>query len=249
MFRNKLNNKIYIGSSNNLSKRKRDHLNLNIKSGCKLFRKAVIKYGIDNFEFTILEHVHNENNLFDREQYYLNSILKADFYLKGNCDYFIKNGYNLSPTANGRRGVKEIDVSHKFTKVIEYGRDGKFIKIWDSIQEASNFHNISSARITRICINKGKGLYPFRYYTSDYLQQIVFKKRIKTFSEETRAKISKTLIGRQSLKKRKVIQKDKQGNIINNFPSITEAMKITKIKGIANVLSGISKTAGGYLWE
>jgi hypothetical protein len=252
-FINLINNKIYIGSSNNLIKRKRDHLNLNIKSGCSLFRKAIIKYGISNFEFEILEYVKDENKLFEREQYYLDTLLKAQDYINNISNFFLQNGYNLSPTAKGRRGVKELNVSHKYKKIIEYDNQGNFIKIWDSIQEASKFHNINKTRISKSCIKEERGKFIFRYYTDNYSWKINFKKRKpkKSMTKDVKLKISNTLKGRESLRKKKVKQMDLQGNIIKTFPSITEASKITNISltSISNVLNGNSKTAGKYLWE
>ena len=252
-FTNIINDKIYIGSSNNLSKRKRDHFNLNIKSGCILFRKAIQKYGKDSFKFEIIECVDNRDDLVVREQYYLNMLLKADLYLNGKSDYFIINGYNISPTAICRRGVKEIDSSHKFRKIVEYGTNGDFIRVWDSIKEASEFYNISGSRISKSCIKEEKGKYIFRYYTNDYPLKINFKNKNvkKTISEDVKRKISNTLKGRESLLKKKIKQLDLQGNIINIFPSMTEANKMTNISitAISNVINGRAKTAGKYLWE
>ncbi len=36
--------------------------------------------------------------------------------------------------------------------------------------------------------------------------------------------------------------------LIKEFNSITEASINTGVKGIGNVLCGLSKTAGGYIW-
>ena len=247
-FTNIINNKIYIGSSSNLVKRQRDHLNLNIKSGCTLFRKAVKKYRTNSFKFEVIEYVDNREDLIIREQYYLNMLLKADLYLKGQCDYFIKKGYNLSPTASSRKGIKEINSSYKFKKIIEYDINGNFIRIWDSIKEASKFYNISESRISHSCIKEQRGKYIFRYYINNYPLKINFKtKNIrKTISEDIKIKISNALKGRKSLLKKKVKQLDLQGNIINIFPSITEAGIATNIgkTSIRNVINGRTKTAG-----
>lgn len=64
-----------------------------------------------------------------------------------------------------------------------------------------------------------------------------------------REKISNTLKGKPSLKKRTVKQYSKEMILINTYSSITEAKFITKIKGINNVLIGRAKTAGGYIWQ
>lgn len=62
-------------------------------------------------------------------------------------------------------------------------------------------------------------------------------------------KISNTLKGRPSLKKRMVKQYNKEMILINTYSSILEAKLITGIKGISNALTGRVKTAGGYIWQ
>lgn len=68
-------------------------------------------------------------------------------------------------------------------------------------------------------------------------------------NKERSAKISKALQGNTNRSKKPVLQLDKRGNIIKEYNSITEAVLITKIKGIGNVLTNRTKTAGGYFWE
>lgn len=48
-----------------------------------------------------------------------------------------------------------------------------------------------------------------------------------------------------------VIQLDRQGNVVNRFPSMTEAARQTSvaISGISRVCRGRLKTAGGYGWQ
>jgi group I intron endonuclease len=72
-FTNKLNGKMYIGSSSNLSSRFLKHFNLNYISKHKnelSISRAMIKYGYDNFYLEILEFC-DVSNLLKREQFYL----------------------------------------------------------------------------------------------------------------------------------------------------------------------------------
>ena len=71
----------------------------------------------------------------------------------------------------------------------------------------------------------------------------------KSLQKEIKEKISNTLKGKPSNKKRNIKQLDMNKNLIKKFSSITEAKLETGIKGISNVLTGRAKTAGGYLWE
>ena len=70
-----------------------------------------------------------------------------------------------------------------------------------------------------------------------------------SISEETKKKISISLTGKESKRKRNVKQLDMNRNLIKEFSSITEAKIQTGIKGISNVITRRTKTAGGYLWE
>lgn len=80
-------NLIYIGSSVNLRKRRRDHL-YDLRKGIHRnshLQRAYVKYGNENFHFEIVEHVERREDLIHREQYYLD--LLAPY-------------YNINPTAN-----------------------------------------------------------------------------------------------------------------------------------------------------
>jgi group I intron endonuclease len=62
--------------------------------------------------------------------------------------------------------------------------------------------------------------------------------------------ISKGKLGKPNLLSRKtIIQYDLNNNFIKEYDSYTSAKNDTKINGINNVVRGISKTAGGYLWK
>lgn len=65
--RNKLDNKLYIGSSNNIEGRWKSHA---YKSTNKHLRAAIKKYGINNFEFSILMTC-DPDSLLDNEQHYM----------------------------------------------------------------------------------------------------------------------------------------------------------------------------------
>ena len=63
------------------------------------------------------------------------------------------------------------------------------------------------------------------------------------------AQISQSKIG-QPKQGKPILQIDPITNeIINTFPSVTDAQKALNNKGIPNALMGISKTSGGYIWK
>lgn len=84
------NGKLYVGSSNNIERRWKEHksmLNCNKHHSTHL-QNAWNKYGETNFLFEIIEEC-NTNILLEREQYYIDLYASAD-------DYF---GYNESAVA------------------------------------------------------------------------------------------------------------------------------------------------------
>jgi len=102
---NKNNGKIYIGSAENLYKRWSEH-----KRGArrnrhtnKYFQNAWNKHGEEAFEFSILEIVKDINNIFEREQFYLNKLKPWNR----------KIGYNIHKDAKGPRGVKRTKETKK----------------------------------------------------------------------------------------------------------------------------------------
>lgn len=102
---NKINGKIYIGSSINVSSRWNEHrrtLNNNTHHN-KYLQRSWEKYGKDSFNFSIIEIVDNTENLLAREQFYLDHF---------QC-YLPANGYNNSRTAGNCLGVKHSDETKK----------------------------------------------------------------------------------------------------------------------------------------
>lgn len=54
LFRNKLNNKCYIGKTNNIKRRYSNHISGKTDS---YIHRAILKYGIENFEFLIIDTI------------------------------------------------------------------------------------------------------------------------------------------------------------------------------------------------
>ena len=75
----------------------------------------------------------------------------------------------------------------------------------------------------------------------------------RQLSKETKEKISKSLVGRETTWGKPVLQFDKKGNFIAEYKSSNEAKKITGAKNIFEVASGYKnqmyKSSGGYIWK
>jgi len=146
---NIINNKIYIGSSNNISSRLIHHKQSlkNNKHNNPYLQKAFNKYGIKNFKFEILEECQEELLLYI-EQYWINILNTLNVNFGYNIKQPISNIYNHL--------TKEID---------QYDLNGEFIKSWNSIKEAGKELNICTSTISKVCLNKNNNIknFIFRY--------------------------------------------------------------------------------------
>ena len=106
-FRNKINGKSYIGSTNNLERRKREHFANSINDNSNKYYYplycAFRKYGIDNFEFLVLEEVEDKDLLLERESYLIQK--------EGTLS---PKGYN--PTLETFCPMRDSDISDKVAK-------------------------------------------------------------------------------------------------------------------------------------
>jgi group I intron endonuclease len=118
---NIINNKIYIGSSNNIINRWKLHRRDLFKNKHDNFHLQFSwnKYGEDNFIFEIVEEVLDKTLLLEREQYYL------DFYKS----YEKEIGYNILKIAGNSLGFKHTEETkqklselNKGKKSIWYGK-------------------------------------------------------------------------------------------------------------------------------
>lgn len=129
---NNVNEKIYIGSSFNVSKRFMDHLS-RLKNNIhrnKHLQSSVNKYGINNFTFSIVEEC-KEDFLIEREQFYIDS-------------YDWKKLYNKTKVAySGGSNAVEIPL-------ILLDLTGKIIKEYKSGAELARDLNLITAPYTTI---------------------------------------------------------------------------------------------------
>jgi group I intron endonuclease len=96
LIRNKVNDKKYVGKSKSIEIRWQCHKRKSTKT-CRYLHNAIIKYGIDNFEFSILESVDSNNPdlqkvLVAREIFWIS-------YLDTVVDH--QKGYNLTLGGEG----------------------------------------------------------------------------------------------------------------------------------------------------
>lgn len=201
VIRNIDNNKIYIGSSNNMRKRLMDHkreLNKNIHCNDHL-QHSWNKYTEEKFECFIIEIINNnKTNKFLRE--------RETFYIQLYKSYEPENGYNIVHGGVGSLGIKPTkdkinkisksnlgkiphnkgipmkkeqrnliikNKTEKYGKKIDiYDSLGNFIETLPSIREVHRKYKIARDSITRCC----KGIsnnktYIFRYHGDPIILQ------------------------------------------------------------------------------
>lgn len=131
---NLINNKKYVGISNDIEFRWRQHINVLNYPKLETYNyplyRAFRKYGIENFKFEVLEE---ENNLTLRKEKEKQYIIKFDS---------IKNGYNqiLEAMSEVRRKLSEDDV---YNIRLRWGSCKESIKqIYEDYKEICSFETV-----------------------------------------------------------------------------------------------------------
>ena len=207
---NLINNKIYIGQSINIYQRWQAHkstsLNKNSKEYNIYFHNALRKYGIENFNFEIIEQC-VENDLDKREKYWI------EYYNSYGRNF----GYNESKGGDGYNGRRY--------HVEQYDLDGNFIKEWDSVYEAAKNLNTSIINI-RYCI-----LYPDKQKSAAGFQW----KRKNDPRVITKYSPNYYLEGLENgRKKKKIKQYNKNNEYVQTFDSRKDAAYWLKENGYTN---------------
>ena len=179
--RNLLNGKVYIGQSINFNKRFSDH---RLKIANKKYKHPLYDsmrcYGIENFEFIVLEWINDVSKLNEREQYWM------DYYQSYTPEF----GYNI---AIGAIGVKHSEETRKKLSDINKGKrhsDESKKKMSLShkgkIRTEEHRKHLSEAM-------KGKKKKP---HSSETRLKIGLGNKGKIVSEETRSKIARSEKGK-----------------------------------------------------
>jgi hypothetical protein len=141
IIKNKIDNKIYVGSSLNLDYRKQKHfwmLKKNVHDNQHL-QNSFNLYGESNFEFTIVEECEHEK-LILRENFFID-------YYQSNLSLY---GYNLAKVNEFRRNTFNDEVKVQISKT-NLKKNGNFLKfsltnintseifIFDSLVEAAEY--------------------------------------------------------------------------------------------------------------
>jgi len=178
--RNKINNKVYVGSSSNVKHRWHVHL-YRLKQGkhhSEHLQNAWHKYGEENFVFEILEVVENTQELITKEQKWIDNTKCFDN----------ENGYNTCIIAGSRAGVP---VSENTKSKISLATAKDKHPFWGRTLTPQHKQRISESNKGKVAWNKG---IPATEEEKQRMKEIRAKQINKPRSEETKNKISNTLM-------------------------------------------------------
>lgn len=220
---NNINDKIYIGCSNDIKRRFMEHrAPKHIANGNTTLCRAFRKYSLENFSFYIVEKVSDISELPIREKYWIN---------KYNPEY------NMT---EGGLGVAGNIVSDETKEVLRLSGKLQWMSMSESEKQDRIKNNLKGPR---------KG-HPVSEETREKLRKANLGKKQ---SEETIRKRSESnkiaSIGKKpSCKKVSAI---KDGIIIKSFNSVKEGAKHFDVKPnrVSAALKGRQKTAGGVMWK
>lgn len=163
--KNKINNKLYVGSSSNLQSRKNFHFNSlkDNKHHSKKLQRAYNKYGINNFNYTILENC-EKNNL---------EILEKEWINYFNSYY---NGYNATDEVGapwrGKKLPEKIKKLQKCTPVKMINPNGKIVEDY-SISNFCKTNRLHMGAISNVLKGKYFQYKGWRKYDK-HLEGIIF---------------------------------------------------------------------------
>ena len=256
---NKLNGKSYIGKTNDLEKRWRYHLYALERNGQTPLYRAMRKYGVENFEFSVIETIEcgskEELNqrLCELEKHYIE-----------NYQTKSPNGYNLTDGGEGLSGMK-FSKSHRKkiadalkgrTKTEEHRQKLSEIRKRLKIPPPNKGKRLSEetkAKISRAKKGQAAGeKNPFysKKHSPEFIEWI--KEYNRQWAQENYEHLVKSQPNRIA-----VHMRDKEtGEIIQTFDSLKQAAKWiaenTKYKGdvstISDVIKGKKELAYGYKW-
>jgi hypothetical protein len=257
--KNLVNGKGYVGQHcGDADSRWRQHLReaLQVENPRPLYA-AMRKYGLQNFEYEVLEQIPLElgqKELDLREIYWIHN--KNTYILNGH-------GYNLTLGGGGNLSAfcKTTEVGKDKFNWGQYDREGNLIKVWSTALEAAKelkineFRHIYHAADWHIGKGKhGKTAGGFMWYKLPNDQE--FPQKIKAFSElgtKKAAHLRKlTIPGSSTSSDFEIAQYDVNGDLVNVWPNnmrIPQKQLGIPYPAIMNSIKGKIIFGYGYIWR
>ena len=242
---NKISKKCYIGETKckDVTRRWNQHKQtIEINKGCPALRDAVKKYGIDNFEFSVLIIC------FDDERF------KHEIEYIKKYNSVVPNGYNLTNGGEGG-GFQGKTHTEEVKNGIKNKLKQKYIDNPELKKQMSERNKIvMSNPEVRDKIKNG-------ILNSEKMKKNIEDRRTGNYKQIKHTEERKNQIS-ESLKKyhasnvknelnNKIKQCDMNNNLLNEYTSISDASRKTSIqrKLISLYLRGKTNIAGGFIWK
>jgi len=244
IFTNLINNKKYIGiTTKTLEERYKYHL-WGINNG-SYFHNALRKYGVENFKLEILDKANSENELKEKEIYWIK------FYNSR------KQGYNLTNGGDGVWGYKHTEETKEYLRKVNSGSNNHMygrelseetkIKLSESLKGENNpnygkpMKELTKHNLSKTQKDSGR-------YKGDKNPNYG-----KIHSDNTKIKMSENhanFSGGNHPQAIEIVQLTKDNILVNIFPSSKEAFENTGAdrSHIIKCCKNKSKTAKGFKW-
>lgn len=246
---NIITSKWYIGSCLDMKdrfERHRYYLRHNNHHSTKLQRSYNI-YGEDSFDVHILYHLNPQEDRFAIEQKYIedyNSV-KDGYNMLDRCIYV--DNFNLSEQAKAnflsyiKSLQKAVIAVNRFT--------GNIDNTFDSVTEAASHYKTSSSNISRVC--KGELNYIKNrvfVYSEDF--DVTKDYRVEHHYKNKRKPESQKLKMRHNIRCVPIYKYDVQGNLIEQYFSISEAARQNNIdKDVLRDRINRNKIIEGFIYS
>ena len=244
---NKITKKCYIGETKclDVTRRWNQHKKTieNNKGCCPALRDAVIKYGIENFVFTVVVICFDDDR-FKCEKEYIQKYNSV-----------VPNGYNITNGGEGGGGFQGKKHTEEIKNKIKNTLKQKYIDNPELNKQLSERNKIiMSNHEIREKIKNGIS-------NSEKYQKAIRAPRVTRAptTDDVKIKISEGLkkyhnenkIKQIKIKQIKIQQYDINNNLLNEYTTISEASKETSVtrKAISLYLREKTKTAGGFIWK
>ena len=252
---NKLTKKCYIGETKciDVSRRWNQHRQtIEINKGCPALRDAVKKYGIDNFEFSVLIIC------FDDERFKY----EIEYIKKYNS--VVPNGYNITNGGEGG-GFQGKTHTEEVKNIIKNKLKQKYIDNPDLKKQLSERNKIvmnnpdvrdkikngilNSEKWKKVVENMRNGNHKNSKHTEESKNKIseslkkYYANNVKTFENIN--------VQRDNKLGTKIRQYDMDNNLLNEYISVNDASRKTSVprSSLLVHLKDNTKTGGGFIWK
>lgn len=162
---NTVTKEMYIGHSTNLGNRLTKHTSLlkHNKHANKGLQEAVNRYGIEMFEFSVLEYC--EQDFLSREQFYINKHNPVYNIYKDVVNYKVPDSMRQQMSVTRKKLYQEGKLAINCAKkIIQTDLEDNFIAEYSSIMEASRSLKLHRTSIQRVLYGKAKQMKGYIFY-------------------------------------------------------------------------------------